>query len=122
MSTGPQRGRLGAQLRSVLANADYSPKERHACTVSASLSEDGTLTLQVTGAAQYLEDVGSRVAAVIEQHEIPETLQSHVAQALRAVLNEAHEDLKAELDREVRFAIEHAERIGLPEPADDGEE
>jgi hypothetical protein len=99
------RGRLGAQLRAVQAEGDKSPKQRYSCYVSASLTEGGEMVLQVNGAAEYLD--GSRVGAVLEGDDIPQKLANDVRKALQAVLDEGHESLKEEVDRETAFAIDN---------------
>jgi hypothetical protein len=103
------RGRLGAQLRAVGAPSDTSPKQRFACYVTASLTEGGELVIQVNGAAEYLD--GSRVGATLEGDDIPEKLAEGVRKALQAVLDEGHDSLKDEVDRETTFAIGHETRI-----------
>lgn len=102
MTPTPIRGRLGSKLAPG-AKADRSPISLDACSVTATYTEGGALTIAVSGRAEYLP--GAYVGATIEGDEIPQALREKVQKALTAVLDEAHDDLKAEALRETYDAV-----------------
>lgn len=98
------RGRLGREINAKLPEVPYhGPLNLLACHVNASLTEGGELTLSVNGRAEYAE--GSHVGGTIELDEVPQDLIDNLKKALEAVLEECHNDLKEELERESELAF-----------------
>lgn len=99
------RGRLGQRILS----AGELSEEKLPCKVSAELSEDGEFHLSVSATGEYVS--GGRVGASFdysddaEKTDIPHHLAERVNKALNAVLEEAHEELKEEFQRERNNAI-----------------
>lgn len=73
------------------------------CRISAQLEEGGNVTISVTATGEYVS--GSVVSASIETNEIPKNILALVQKALEAVLNEVHDDIKEEFQRERANAI-----------------
>jgi hypothetical protein len=99
------RGRLGSRLAPPEALSD----EKMPCKVSAELGEDGEFHLSVSATGEYV--IGGRVGASFDfksdeaESDIPHDLAQKVYDALNAVLEEAHEELKEEFQRERNNAI-----------------
>ena len=116
------RGRLGREINARRIPAHYSGHlNTHACHVNASLAEDGTLTININGRAEYRE--GAHIGASIDTDEVPEKLAEALRKALQAVLDDGHEPLKEELEREARAAYDfdaaHAQTWAAVESTDD---
>lgn len=90
-------------------------RPREACRVNAEYREDGTLTISVSSVGEFR--AGGRVSASFDADEIPEKLKDAVKDAMAAVLDEAHDDLKTSLARDIARTLE-MERQGKVPPAD----
>ncbi len=78
------------------------------CSVTALLTEDGDLKISVQAASEFR--AGSRIGHSFETHEVPGKLRDQVQKALQAVLDEAHDDLKVALNRDVSMTLDHDEQ------------
>jgi hypothetical protein len=61
------------------------------CAVVARFEEDGALTLEVTGVAEWGRDGDEPLLASATYDEIPDHLRQRVEKALRAVLEDCHD-------------------------------
>lgn len=84
------------------------PLSRDACRITAELTEDGNLKVEISGRVAYAQDafVGHSISSAAD--EIPKDVLDELRAALNDVLDEAHDYLKARLEDQVKFAVGHA--------------